>query len=120
MLIGVTIHRDTTPIPPPDKAFDDWKDPATAVATLINASRRATLGACDAKARTVRVVVDRTARATRMWLPAWQFHSPKGDGSTPPAEQRVKSCMTKAMRGWTALALPAALGEIQLAIRVSR
>jgi hypothetical protein len=120
VLIGVTIHRDTTPTPPPDKEFEDWKDPATAVATLIDAPRRATLGACDAKARTVRVVVDRTARATRIWLPAWQFHSPNGDGSTPPAEQRVKTCMTKAMRGWTAPALPAALGELQLAIRVSR
>ena len=120
VLIGLTIHRDTTPTPRPDKEFDDWKDPATTVASLIDAPKRATLAACDGKARTVRVVVDRTARATRIWLPAWQFHSPKGDGTTPPAEQRVKTCMTKAMRGWTAPALPKALGELQLAIRVAR
>ncbi len=120
VLFGLIIRRDTAPTPPPDKEFADWKDPASAVATLIDAPRRATLAACDTKARTVRVVVDHTSRATRIWLPAWQFHSPRGDGTTPPAEQRVKACMTKAMRKWTAPALPAALGELQLAIRVSR
>jgi hypothetical protein len=120
VLLGVTIRRGATALPAPDKAFDDWKDPATAVASLIDGPRRATLAACDVKARTVRVIVDRTARATRVWLPAWQFHSPNGDGTTPPAEQRVKACMTKVLRAWRAPALPAALGELQLAIRVSR
>lgn len=120
VLIGVLIQRDTTPLPPPETAFADWKDLAAAVASLIDAPRRATLAACDARARTVRLVVDRTARATRVWLPAWQFHSPSGDGTTPPREQRVKACMTKAVRGISAPALPTVLGELQLAIRVSR
>jgi hypothetical protein len=117
LLLGLTIRRDTAPTPAPEKAFEAWKDLATAVATLIDDPMRATLAACDARARTVRIVVD---RRTRVWLPAWQFHSPKGDGTTPPAEKRVKACMTKAIRGLTAPALPAALGELHLAIRVAR
>ncbi len=120
LLIGVVIVRDTTPILPPDQAFADWKDLATAVTTLIDAPMRGTLAACDGKARTVRLVVDRTSKKTRVWLPAWQFHSPTGDGTTPPKEQRVKACMTKALRGISAPALPAVLGEMQLAIKVSR
>ncbi|MEO7097141.1 MAG: hypothetical protein ABI175_28030, partial [Polyangiales bacterium] len=116
--IGLTIRRDTAPTPAAEPAFADWKDLATAVTTLIDGARRATLAACDAKARTVRVVVDRTARATRVWLPAWQFHSPTGDGSTPTAEKRVKACLTKAIRDWKAPAMPAALGEIHLALPV--
>jgi len=118
--LGLTIRPATAPTPPPDPAWGAWKDLASALTTLIDGPRRATLAACDGKARTVRIVVDRTTRATRIWLPAWQFHSPKGDGTTPPAEQRVKACMTKAMRTWTAPALPAGLGELQISIAVKR
>ena len=81
----------------------------------FDASQRAALAACDRKPRTVRLVLDLRANKTRVWLPAWQFHSPKGDGSTPPPERVVKACMTKAIRGWTAT-LPAGVGEIQIAL----
>jgi hypothetical protein len=101
-----------------EKRFDDWRDPSATLATVIDAAKRASLGACDRKARTARLNVDLRSGKTRIWLPAWQFHSPKGDGSTPPAEAKVKACMTKAIRGWTAPVLPMAMGEIQLAFTI--
>jgi hypothetical protein len=94
---------------PPPK-LDGWP--------TFDATQRAALAACDRKSRTVRLVVDLRASKTRVWLPAWQFHSPKGDGSTPKPERRVKACMTKAIRGWTAT-LPAAAGEVQVALAPS-
>ncbi len=84
----------------------------------FDAAQRAALAACDRKPRSVRVVVDVRARQTRVWLPAWQFHSPKRDGSTPAPERRRKACLTKVIRGWTAT-LPAAAGEVQIALAVS-
>ena len=81
-------------------------------------AKRTALAACDRKARTVRLVLDVARGKPRVWMPAWQFHSPKGDGSTPPAQQQVKACLTKAIRGWTH-SLPAHVGELQLALAVS-
>jgi len=99
-----------------DKAFDDWRDPATTLAKLID---RRVLAACDRKARTVRVVLDLTKGKTRIWLPAWQFHSGSGDGSTPEPQRRVKVCLTKALRDWTAPVLPRDMAELHLAIAVT-
>ena len=79
---------------------------------------RAALAACDRKPRTVRLVLDGARGKPRVWLPAWQFHSPSGDGSTPPAQQRIKACLTKAIRGWTH-SLPPQVGEVQLALAIS-
>ena len=94
----------------PQPTLDGWP--------TFDAGQRAALAACDRKPRTVRVVLDLRASKTRVWLPAWQFHSPTGDGSTPEPERRVKACLTKAIRGWTA-ALPATVGEIQVALAVA-
>ena len=91
--------------PPPD--LKNWP--------TFDADQRKALAACDRKPRTVRLVLDVRRNKTRVWLPAWQFHSPAGDGSTPERERRVKACMTKAIKGWTAT-LPAQVGEIQLAL----
>ena len=70
------------PPPPADPAFDASRDPAAAVAGLLDRARRAALAACDRRPRTVRLVLDLRRGATRVWLPAWQFHAPSGDGTT--------------------------------------
>jgi hypothetical protein len=101
------------------QSFDDWRDPAKAIAAAIDDTRRTALAACDRKPRTARINMDLTKGKTRIWLPAWQFHSPAGDGSTPAAEAHVKACMTKAIGKWSAPALPRAMGELQLAFRVT-
>lgn len=49
---------EAAPAAAPDPAFEAWKDLATATATLIDGPRRATLAACDAKGRTVRINVE--------------------------------------------------------------
>jgi hypothetical protein len=116
MTLGYTVTDATAA--PPDQAVDAWRDPAKTLATLLDAPRRAALGACDRKPRTARLVLDLSRGKTRIWLPAWQFHAPNGDGTTPEAERRVKACMTKAIRDWRAPVLPRDLGEIQLALAV--
>lgn len=98
--------------------FDDWRDPAATIAAVVQ-PHLADLAACDRAARTVRFVFDRVRERTRIWLPAWQFHAPAGDGSTPPRERRVKACLTRAIRGWSAPALPPAMGELQVSLRTS-
>lgn len=113
MTFGLTIG--TAP------SFDTWRDVPATLATLLDADKRAALAACDVKARTVRVILDVRHKATTAWLPAWQFHSATGDGTTPPAQQRVKKCLSKAVRTWTAPLLPpSVVGEIELAIRTAR
>lgn len=101
-----------------EKRYDDWRDPAATIARSIDPTARAALGKCDTKKRTARVTLDLTKGKTRFWLPAWQFHSAKGDGTTPPAEAKVKACMTKVIRSWSAPVLPQAMGEIQLAFAI--
>ena len=119
VLLGFPITVAGSAAPPADRAFDDWRDPAKAIAALVDDKRRASLAACDRKARTVRLVLDLSHGKTRVWLPAWQFHSPSGDGSTPAAEKKVKACMGKAIAGWKAPVLPGAMPELELAISVS-
>jgi len=107
------------PAPPADPAFAAWRDPAAAIATLIDPRRRAALAACDRRPRTVRLILDLRHGATRVWLPAWQFHSPTGDGTTPPAQRRVRACLRGAIHGWKPPVLPRAMGELELALRVT-
>lgn len=101
----------------PVPAFGDWRDPAKTLATVLDPGRRAALAACDRRPRTVRITLDLRAGRTRVWLPAWQFHAPSGDGTTPPRERRVKACLAKVIRSWRPPALPPAMAELQLAIR---
>lgn len=101
-----------------EKRYDDWRDPATTIRTAIGEREREGLGVCARKSRTARVNLDLSKGKTRIWLPAWQFHSDKGDGSTPPSEAAVKACMAKVIRSWSAPVLPMAMGEIQLAFPV--
>jgi len=119
VLLGYTILTANATAAPTEKAFDDWRDPAATIGTLIDAKQRRALAACDAKPRTVRFVVDLRSGATRVWLPAWQFHSDTGDGTTPPAQRQVKSCLTHVIENWHAPKLPQAMGELQLAISVT-
>lgn len=116
LLLQHTIVAANAPAPATDKAFDDWRDPELALATVFDATRRTALAACDSKPRTVRLILDRRAGATRIWLPAWQFHAASGDGTTPAAERRVKACLTRMIRTWRAPPLPAAMGELEVAI----
>lgn len=111
--LGFVHTIDDAPATP---AFGAWSDLVGTLAKVIDAPRRTALAACDAKSRTVRVVLDRRKNATRVWLPAWQFHSPRGDGTTPAAERKVKMCLSKAIADWKPPVLPAAMGELQLAI----
>lgn len=117
--LGHTVVAAGATAPATETAFDAWRDPGKTVAGLFDDKRRAALAACDRKPRTVRLVLDERHGKTRVWLPAWQFHSPTGDGSTPPAEQKVKACMTKAITGWKAPVLPGQMPELELAISVS-
>ncbi len=117
--LRVTLVAAGDPPAKHEKRFDDWRDPVATVANVIDAPLRAALGACDRKPRTVRVVLDLTRGRTRVWLPAWQFHAASGDGSTPPAEARVKACLGKALRGLSPPVLPQAMAELQVAIPIA-
>lgn len=127
-----TVPRATVPpLPPPleriafahviggsaaaDPALADWRAPATTVAAGLEPVRGA-LAACDARPRVVRLIVDRRRARTRVWLPAWQFHAPSGDGSTPPRQRKVKACLTRAIRGVTLPLLPRTLGDLEVAV----
>ncbi len=119
--VGVAITVDATGVTvAADPAWDAWRDLGAAIARVVDRDHRAALATCAPRARTVRLILDRRHDRTRVWLPAWQFHSPSGDGTTPPAEQHVKACLTRAIAAWKPAVLPAAMGELELAIPVSR
>lgn len=119
VVLGHTIVAAGSPAPAADPAFPPWRDPGKTVATIFDDARRTALAACDREPRTVRVVLDLSHGKTRVWLPAWQFHSPTGDGTTPPAQRKVKACLTRAIRGIRPPVLPQRMGELQLALAVS-
>jgi hypothetical protein len=111
----VIIHTvDTTPTEP---ELGDWRDVAHELGTVFDADRRTALAACSKRPRTVRVILDVRHGKTRAWLPAWQFHSASGDGTTPAAEQPIKACLTRELARWTVPVLPTDLSEIEVAIR---
>ena len=116
VILGHTIVAAGAAAPAIDKAFADWRDLPATLSTLIDAKRRAALAACDRKPRTVRVILDLSHGKTRVWLPAWQFHSDKGDGTTPPAQRPIKACLTKAIADWKPPVLPWSMAELELAI----
>jgi hypothetical protein len=113
IVLAHTVFADGVKPPPPENAFDDWRDPSTTLAKAIDPERLAT---CSAKPRTVRLVLDLRSGKTRVWLPAWQFHSPNGDGSTPPAEQKVKTCLEKVIASFKPPVLPKAMGELEVTL----
>jgi hypothetical protein len=117
-LLHVVLGDGGTPAAP-EKAFDTWRDPASVIGTIVDDKAKAALAACDHKARTVQVILDLSHGKTRVWLPAWQFHSPSGDGSTPAAEAKVKACVNKVIAKWKPAPLPKAMAELHLAISVS-
>lgn len=119
VLLGHVVTAAGAAPPAVEPAFAAWLDPAATIAASIDAAHRTALAACDARPRTVRLVVDLRKRATRVWLPAWQFHSRRGDGTTPPAQRKVKACLTRVVRGWRLPVLPRAMAELQLAIPVA-
>ena len=103
--------------PTADPAFAAWRDLGGALAKVIDPARRDALATCSTKPRTVRIVLDLRAGKTRAWLPAWQFHSASGDGTTPAVEARIKACLTRTLATWKPPVLPAQLPELELAIR---
>jgi hypothetical protein len=117
-LLHVIVARGA-PAPAADPAFVAWRDPGAAVAALLAHGRRAALAACDRGPRTIRLILDLRRGATRVWLPAWQFHSPTGDGTTPPAQRRVRACLRAAIPTWRPPLLPRAMGELEVAIPVT-
>lgn len=120
ILVGHTVPADgASPPAATDKAWDNWRDPTTTLASIVDDKQKTALAACDKKARTVRVIMDLSHKKTRVWLPAWQFHSAKGDGSTPAAEAKVKACVNKVIATWKPPTLPQAMAELELAIPVS-
>jgi hypothetical protein len=117
IIVAHTVVADGATAPAAEKAFDDWRDPAATIATFVDDTQKAKLATCDKKTtRTVRVILDLRAGKTRVWLPAWQFHSRSGDGSTPDHEKKVKACVNKVIAGWKPPVLPRAMAELQLAI----
>lgn len=98
--------------PTPDD-FSGWNDVPATLATIFTAEHRTAIAGCSKRSRTARFNLDVRAGTTTVWLPAWQFHSAAGDGSTPAAEQTVKRCMTREVVGWIGPRLPAAMGELQ-------
>jgi hypothetical protein len=83
-------------------AWDTWRD---LTVVIVDEPHAKAFAAC--KASTVRLVIDRAAK-TRVWLPEWQFKN---------AAPGVRSCLRKAIAGWTLPVLPPALGELQLTVR---
>ena len=120
IMLGHTIAAAGAAAPATEKAFDDWRDPASAIATLIDAAHKKALAACSAKPRTTRLILDLRDGKTRVWLPAWQFHSGSGDGSTPRNEATIKACLTKAIASWKPPTLPHAMAELQLVVAPQR
>jgi hypothetical protein len=116
--LGQVIVAAGDPAPAADAAFADWRDPAATLAPALDAHRPA-MAACDRRPRTVRLVVDLRRGRTRVWLPAWQFHSKRGDGTTPARERPVKACLRRAVAGWRLPALPRAMAELQLSVPVT-
>lgn len=113
-----TITAAGAPPPPIDPAFADWRAPAATIAAALD-PLAARLGACDRRARTLRFNVDLRRGRTRVWLPAWQFHAPGGDGSTPARERAVKACVARAIRGLALPRLPRTMGDLQVELRTS-
>jgi hypothetical protein len=113
IVLGHTVLADGVGPTPPEKAFDDWRDPSTTLAKAIDPQLLAT---CGARPRGVQLVLDLRAGKTRVWLPAWQFHSPTGDGSTPAAEKKVKACLESVIAGFKPPVLPTAMGELELSV----
>lgn len=113
-----TITAAGAPSPPVDPDLAAWRAPASTIATALD-PLTATLGACDRRARTLRINVDRRRGRTRVWLPAWQFHTPGGDGSTPARERAVKACVARAIRGVALPRLPRTMGELQVELRTT-
>ena len=109
------IHTvDTKPTEP---ELGDWRDLPKQLGAIFDTDRRTALAACSKRPRTVRVILDVRQGKTRAWLPAWQFHSESGDGTTPAAEQPIKACLTRELARWTLAVLPADLGELDIALR---
>jgi len=119
MLVGLTVVAAGAAPPAVEPAFASWRDPAATVRAVFDDARRAALANCDARPRTVRFVLDRRGRATRVWMPAWQFHADDGSGTTPPGNRRVKACLARAIRGWAPPQLPRAMAELEVAFAVA-
>jgi hypothetical protein len=119
MLLAHTISIVESPVPAIDPAFTPWTDPAATIASFVDTGRQTSLALCAPRARAIRLIFDLRKQKTRVWLPAWQFHSTKGDGTTPPAERRVKMCVTRAIQGWSPPVLPQAMAEIHAIIDVN-
>lgn len=113
-----TIGAAGAPAPAIDPAFVDWRAPVATLAAGLD-PRAAAIAACDRRARTVRLNVDRRGDRTRVWLPAWQFHARSGDGSTPARERAVKACIARAIRGVALPRLPRTMGELQVELRTA-
>ncbi|MBL8624320.1 MAG: hypothetical protein JNK64_23640 [Myxococcales bacterium] len=113
-----TITAAGAPAPALDPAFVDWRAPIATLTAGLD-PHVAAIAACDRRARTVRLNVDRRRDRTRVWLPAWQFHAPGGDGSTPARERTVKACIARAIRGVALPLLPRTMGELQLELRTA-
>ena len=113
LVFAYPIAPATPPAVDPQRAA--WRDPAATLAGVVDPSRDA-LAACDARPRPVRVVIDRRRNRTRAWLPAWQFHRPGGDGTTPPRERRVKACLARVVRRWALPLLPRDLGDLHIVV----
>jgi hypothetical protein len=105
------------PAPPADPDLTVWRDPAATIAAVVDPAA-AELAACARAPRTVRLVVDRRRGATRVWLPAWQFHDREGRGTTPPRQKAIKTCLAKVVRGWRLPRLPRDLGDLHVVVTI--
>jgi|JI9StandDraft_1071089.scaffolds.fasta_scaffold183530_1 hypothetical protein len=105
------------PAPPADPDLTVWRDPAATIAAVVDPAA-AELAACARAPRTLRLVVDRRRGATRVWLPAWQFHDREGRGTTPPRQKAIKTCLAKVVRGWRLPRLPRDLGDLHVAVTI--
>jgi hypothetical protein len=109
--ITVRYTVDTQLVAP---ALGDWSTLAH-LATVLDHDRRSALAACSK--RPVRLIIDERHGATRVWLPAWQFHSASGDGTTPEAQQPIKACLTREVARWKLATLPADLLELAVVVQ---
>jgi hypothetical protein len=95
-----------------------WRDLAGQVAALLSDDHRGELAACSKKSRTVWLDLDDRGDKPHVLLPAWQFHSASGDGTTPAEALPIKRCLAHAVSTWTVPVLVDDMGSVRFALRV--
>ena len=114
-LFGVLAKASVPPLPAEIEHLEVFHELGTEpVLGNFPALDRDALHACTKQP--VHLIIDVRHGATRVWLPAWQFHSDTGDGTTPDNQKPIKACLTRAVARWKLPTLSKDL--VELAVRI--